>query len=242
MYVKLRLLGRFTRTVMVYFHICEYKILASTYFLDCAILTIWPTFPNHLPLKPWFILLPFWSENLKTDLKQFSVRIWSASGSVGSVIYLDGSGSGSFHQQTKKWRKPWFLLFYDFFVTIYPWRMMWMYWFFQKGISIKKCFFVGVLKVTDENSRIRNRSFLSQVRIRVSGFACRSVPKYHGSRALKNWPDSLFNATGPEPRLLLYCRKCCRSTETRTQRQQWRHCRPRSTGTRPGTSSGLSSL
>jgi hypothetical protein len=43
-----------------------------------------------------------------------------------SVIYLYGSGSGSdpsFNKQ-KNEEKPWFLLFCDFFMTFYLWRVM----------------------------------------------------------------------------------------------------------------------
>jgi hypothetical protein len=56
-----------------------------------------------------------------------------------------------------------------------------MYRYIQKGISKKTCknkYFLLVLKVTDEKSRIRIRK--SVVRIRGSG----SVPKGHGSTAL----------------------------------------------------------
>jgi hypothetical protein len=59
---------------------------------------------------------------------------WPPGSASGSVNYL--YGSGSYHQQTKKWRKTtWFQLFCDFFATFYLWRMMQMY--LQKGISIK---------------------------------------------------------------------------------------------------------
>jgi hypothetical protein len=50
----------------------------------------------------------------------------------------------------------------------------------QKVLISKKIFFVDVLKVTDENSRIL--IYWSEVWIRGSG----SVPKFHGS-ATQHW-------------------------------------------------------
>ena len=45
---------------------------------------------------------------------------------------------------------------------------------------LKNLFFAGILKVKDENSRIRIRIHLSEAWIRGSG----STPKYHGSPTL----------------------------------------------------------
>ncbi len=64
----------------------------------------------------------------------------------------------------KKQEKPWFLLFCDFFMTFYLWKMMKMY---QKLIC-KQLFLVGVLKVTDEKTRIRSWIRLLKVWIRGS--------------------------------------------------------------------------
>jgi hypothetical protein len=55
---------------------------------------------------------------------------------------------------SKKLRKPLFLLFCDFFMNFYLCRMIKCT--FKKEMSIK-IFFVGILKVTDELSRIRIR-------------------------------------------------------------------------------------
>jgi hypothetical protein len=46
----------------------------------------------------------------------------------------------------------------------------------------KFCFFVAILKATDEKSRIRIRTGKSLIRIRGSG----TVPKFHGSTT--HWP------------------------------------------------------
>ncbi len=53
--------------------------------------------------------------------------------------YLYGSGCKSeiFHQRTKNCDKPWFLLFYDFSMRCYLWRLMLMYVYLQKEISKK---------------------------------------------------------------------------------------------------------
>ncbi len=52
--------------------------------------------------------------------------------------------------------KPWFLLFYDFFITFYP---------LKKEVNVN----VGALKVNDEKSRIRIRIQQSEARIHDSG-------------------------------------------------------------------------
>ncbi len=59
------------------------------------------------------------------------------------------SRSGSFHNRAKKvLEKPWFLLFCDFFMTFFLWRLMYL-----QNVKAKK-HFVDVLKATDEKSRI----------------------------------------------------------------------------------------
>jgi hypothetical protein len=70
-------------------------------------------------------------------------------------------------------------LYSYYFMTFYLRKIMYLY--LQKVISRKtrkKIVFVGVLKVNDENSRIRIH--WSEARIRGSG----SVPKCHGSTTL----------------------------------------------------------
>jgi hypothetical protein len=69
--------------------------------------------------------------------------------------------------------------------------------FLQKVISRKKLrkFFVGVLKVNDEKSRIRSRIHLSEARLCGSG----SVPKCHGSAALAAGTPALADV----PRFLI---------------------------------------
>ncbi len=56
------------------------------------------------------------------------VCFWASPESAsGSIFYFYRSGSVSpetFHQQAKKWKKSWFLLFSDFFVTFYLWGML----------------------------------------------------------------------------------------------------------------------
>ncbi len=47
----------------------------------------------------------------------------SGSGSI-SQRYGSGSGSGSFYHWAKIVRNPWFLLFCDFFLTFYLWKMI----------------------------------------------------------------------------------------------------------------------
>ncbi len=42
------------------------------------------------------------------------------------VLRIPGSASGSFYNQSKIVKKPYFLLLYDFFMTFYLWKMIWM--------------------------------------------------------------------------------------------------------------------
>ncbi len=96
----------------------------------------------------------------------------------GSVVYF--YVSGSFHQQAKKFR---IILISSalFFMTFFICEECCKCTF--KNYSHKKIFFVGILMVTDEKRRIRQRIRIririrqSQVRIRGSG----SAPKCHGS-------------------------------------------------------------
>jgi len=97
-------------------------------------------------------------------------------------------------QQAKNEENPWVLLFCDFFKTFYLRRMMKMY--LQRGLSIKtyldwkkKNFLLASLrslrKRAGSGSGSGSVSQRLKVRIRGSGYASRSVPKYHESGALK---------------------------------------------------------
>ncbi len=83
-------------------------------------------------------------------------------------LFKDPAPDPSINKQINE-EKPWFLLFCDFFMTFYIWRMMLMC--LQKGISIKtyeKKYFVAVLNVNDEKSKIRNPSpLVEDLRIRI---------------------------------------------------------------------------
>ncbi len=60
-----------------------------------------------------------------------------------------GSGSGSFYHHAKIVRKTLILTILWLFLTFYLWKVP------SKSNKQKKIVFVGILKVTDENSRIR---------------------------------------------------------------------------------------
>jgi hypothetical protein len=104
----------------------------------------------------------------------------------GSDIYLYGSRLQSLLSISKKLdEKPWFLLFYDLFMTFYLWRMMQMY--LQKGISIKlsekKIIYCWHL----ESHWRKEKDSQSKVRIRGSGSASGFVPSCHGSGTLHDY-------------------------------------------------------
>ncbi len=82
----------------------------------------------------------------------------SGSGSI-SQRYGSGSGSESFYHHAKIVRKTLLLLFFDsFWLFIFEKRCKCIFKSNkQKKNKIKKLFFVGILKVYDENSRIRIR-------------------------------------------------------------------------------------
>ncbi len=100
----------------------------------------------------------------------------------GSISQRYGSGSGSFYHRAKIVRKTLIPTILWLFLTFYLWKM-----YLQKVISRKNknknLFFVGILRVYDENSRIRIRIHLSEAWIRGSGSG--STPKCHGSGTLR---------------------------------------------------------
>jgi hypothetical protein len=105
--------------------------------------------------------VPFLYTSLCFDQKRKDPQRWQQWCGSRSVCFgCPGSvstryGSGSFYHRPKIVRKPWFLLFCDFFMTFYLWKIMYLW--LQKLISLnwrKKILFVAVLKVTDANSRI----------------------------------------------------------------------------------------
>ncbi len=68
-----------------------------------------------------------------------------------------GSGSGSFYHLAKMVRKPWFLLFCDFFL-LFTFEIRCKNTFkkyYADKLLKKNLFFVGILKVNDENRGIR---------------------------------------------------------------------------------------
>ncbi len=80
-------------------------------------------------------------------------------------------GSGSFYHLANIVRKNWFLLFWDFFMT-FIFEIMYMY--LQKVLISKKTYkknLVDVLKITDDNSRIRIRIKISWIRNTADGNA-----------------------------------------------------------------------
>ncbi len=101
----------------------------------------------------------------------------------GSISQRYGSGSGSFYQQGKIIRK-----------TLIPTALWLLFWLFifenevnapsksnkQKKVLNKRLVFVGILKVIEENSRIRIHWSEAWIRGSRSG----STPKCHGSATL----------------------------------------------------------
>ncbi len=72
----------------------------------------------------------------------------------GSTSQRYGSGSGSFYHHAQIVRKILIPTIFWLFLTFYLWKTMYLY--LQKVLSrIKKLVFAGILKVNDENSRIR---------------------------------------------------------------------------------------
>ncbi len=81
------------------------------------------------------------------------------------------------HQHAKKVRKTLILLFCDFFLTFYLWRLMYQQRNFEKNLL-----FVGILSATCEKSRIWIRIHKSVIWISGS----RAVPKFQGSTTMHN--------------------------------------------------------
>ncbi len=92
----------------------------------------------------------------------------------GSVIYLYGSGSRTFHQEAKKFKT----LDIYCFVTFYLWRIMKMY--LQQGMSIMRIFLASWRSLTKRVGLGSGAGSISQ----RYGSASGSVPKCHGSGTL----------------------------------------------------------
>jgi hypothetical protein len=79
-------------------------------------------------------------------------------------------------------------MFCNFFMTFYLRKIMKMY---QQKVPVrcrktwgKKLFFIGVLKLKDENSRIQSRIRINWSEARILGYGSGSVPQCHGSTTL----------------------------------------------------------
>ncbi len=80
----------------------------------------------QLLLKFWKFLLPlfFWLWQATLVIPHMFWGLPDPDPLVKSTDPVRGSGHGSLYQQTKIVRKPWFLPFCNFFMTLYLWRMM----------------------------------------------------------------------------------------------------------------------
>ncbi len=116
----------------------------------------------------------------------------SESGSVGSVCFgppgsgsinqRHGSGFGSFYHQTKIVRKsliPTVLLLLFYFLSLK--NDLYVPSKSNKQENLIKKFFVGLLKVNDENWRVRIRIQIHYSDAWISGSEFGSTPKCHGS-------------------------------------------------------------
>jgi hypothetical protein len=92
---------------------------------------------------------------------------------------------------TKSKKKPWFLLFCDFYMTFYLWRMMEMYLQKVKSKKRRKKHIVAIMKATEEKSRtlILNPMRNSLVRIDPDPYPYQIVTK--PQHWLKHFPSSL---------------------------------------------------
>ncbi len=149
---------------------------------------------THILVKPSQLLhnshlVSHWLNHGPTAATQhlswMTYRQCSGSGSISQRY-----GSGSFYHQAKIVRKTLIPTILWLFLTFYLWKMMSLY--LQKVISrqlSKKLFLIGILKVNDENSRIRIHQ--SEAWIRGSGAG--STPKCHGSATLPTGRTYLWN-------------------------------------------------
>ncbi len=109
--------GSCCRYGIVYFHFTPVQYVHNIYlFLHCSYMSL-----------SWESSVADPDPN--SDLEPY---VFDSPGS-GSISQRYGSGSGSFYHQAKIVRKPWFLLFSDFLLTFYLWKMMDL----QKVISRK---------------------------------------------------------------------------------------------------------